>query len=90
MAEKKNKQEKLSEEHFQVEEAFSRLEEIIGRLESDAVPLRESIALYGEGAKLLARCREELSREKAARTFIRKAGNEEPERVVILSPAPEE
>ena len=34
--------------------------------------------------------REELSREKAARTFIRKAGNEEPERVVILSPAPEE
>ena len=34
--------------------------------------------------------REELSRERAARTFIRKPSNEEPERVVVLSPAPEE
>ncbi len=61
MAENIEKQEKQSGDHFQVEEAFGRLEEIIGRLESDSLPLRESIALYGEGAELLVRCREELT-----------------------------
>ena len=34
--------------------------------------------------------REELSREQAARTFVRKTEDEGPGRIVILSPAPEE
>lgn len=46
---------------FQLENAFKELETIISQLESDSVPLRESLALYGKGAKLLLECKEELS-----------------------------
>lgn len=46
---------------FRVEDAFEELEQIISQLESDDVPLKESIALYGKGAKLLAECRDELT-----------------------------
>lgn len=49
------------EEVFNLEQAFSELEEIITKLESDAVPLKESIELYGKGAKLVAACKEELT-----------------------------
>ncbi len=46
---------------FQLEEAFKELEMIISQLESDSVPLKESITLYGKGAGLLSKCKEELS-----------------------------
>lgn len=46
---------------FQLEEAFKELETIISKLESEEVSLKESLALYGEGAKLLSACKEELS-----------------------------
>lgn len=49
------------EEGFQLEEAFKELENIISKLESDSVPLKESIDLYGKGAKLLSACKEELT-----------------------------
>ena len=45
---------------FKIENAFEELEQIITQLESDSVSLRDSIALYGKGAKLLTECREEL------------------------------
>lgn len=51
----------MEENTFQLEKAFARLEEIIKALESDEIPLKESIELYGQGAKLLAQCKEELS-----------------------------
>ena len=51
----------MDENTFQLEEAFGQLEEIIGKLESDEISLKDSIALYGEGAKLVAQCKEELS-----------------------------
>lgn len=53
MAEKK--------EIFQLEEAFKHLEDIISKLESDDIPLKESLEFYGEGAKLLSACKEELN-----------------------------
>lgn len=46
---------------FQLEEAFKELETIISKLESEEVSLKESLTLYGEGAKLLLACKEELS-----------------------------
>lgn len=46
---------------FQLEEAFRQLEGIIEQLESEEVPLKDSIELYGKGAKLIAQCKEELS-----------------------------
>lgn len=51
----------MDEKTFQVEEAFCELETIIERLESEEVSLKESIELYGKGAKLVAQCKEELS-----------------------------
>lgn len=51
----------MSDNAFQLEEAFRELEGIIEQLESEEVPLKESIELYGKGAKLIAQCKEELS-----------------------------
>lgn len=51
----------MDEKTFQVEEAFGELENIIGQLESEEVSLKDSIELYGKGAKLIAQCKEELS-----------------------------
>lgn len=51
----------MAEKTFQVEEAFGELENIIGQLESEEVSLKDSIELYGKGAKLIAQCKEELS-----------------------------
>ncbi len=48
-------------EAFKLEEAFEQLEEIVGKLESEEVSLRDSITLYSDGVKLLAQCKEELS-----------------------------
>ena len=46
---------------FELEAAFAELEEIISQLESENISLKESIALYGNGAQLIAQCKEELS-----------------------------
>lgn len=42
------------------EEALSRLESIVSRLESGQAPLEESITLYEEGARLKALCEARL------------------------------
>lgn len=47
-------------EEFQLEKAFEQLEQIIEKLEAEDTPLKESIGLYGNGAKLLAACKKEL------------------------------
>lgn len=55
------KQEAIPEaEKIVVEEAFERLEEINARLESQETGLKESLALYAEGVKLVAACKESL------------------------------
>ena len=43
------------------EEAFKQLEDIVSKLESDEVSLKDSLTLYSEGAKLLAQCKDELT-----------------------------
>lgn len=48
-------------DEFNLEEAFKELESIISQLESDSLPLKDSIELYGKGAKLLVDCKEELT-----------------------------
>ena len=47
-------------EEFQLEKAFEQLEQIIEKLEAEDTPLKESIELYGNGAKLSAACKREL------------------------------
>lgn len=51
----------MSNQTFQLEEAFRDLEEIIEQLESEEISLKDSIELYGKGVKLVAKCKEELS-----------------------------
>ena len=46
------------------EEGMQQLAEITAKLEAGGLPLEEAVALYGEGAKLAAACRQELDRAK--------------------------
>ncbi len=50
------------------EAALQELEKVVGQLESGAVPLEESIALYARGAELRRHCEEKLrsAEEKVA------------------------
>jgi exodeoxyribonuclease VII small subunit len=47
------------------ERALAELEGIVGRLESGAVPLEESVAMYERGEALKRRCEELLSQAEA-------------------------
>lgn len=42
------------------EQAMERLEEIVGSMESDRMPLDEMVTAYEEGMKLLQRCRQRI------------------------------
>lgn len=46
------------------EEAMTRLDSIAATLDSGETPLEESLALYGEGAELLAFCEKKLKDAK--------------------------
>ena len=45
---------------FSIEEAFDKLNAIIGRMEQDDLSLAESMDLYKQGVGLLNRCRQTL------------------------------
>lgn len=49
------------DKEFNLEQAFEEIEGIIAQLETDNVSLKDSIELYGKGAKLLTSCKEELT-----------------------------
>lgn len=46
---------------FSIEKAFERLAEINTQLENPNVSLKDSLALYTEGVKLVGACKENLS-----------------------------
>lgn len=70
---------KQKKKDFQLEQAFEDLEGIIAKLESDDVSLKESIELYGEGAKLVALCKEELTGVEKEMIIIGQSFNTEEE-----------
>lgn len=43
-----------------IEESFSRLDELIERLEGDSLSLEESFKAYAEGLSLVKQCRESI------------------------------
>ncbi len=49
-----------SNKDFVIEDAFDRLAEINSKLESSDVGLKDSLALYAEGVKLVSKCKENL------------------------------
>jgi len=51
----------MSDKKKTFEEALGRLEEIVGKLEDQRIPLQDGFALYEEGMKLAASLRQELT-----------------------------
>ena len=50
----------MMDKDFSVEKAFERLAEINSQLENPQVSLKESLALYTEGVKLVDSCKKNL------------------------------
>ncbi|MDO4322610.1 MAG: exodeoxyribonuclease VII small subunit [Lachnospiraceae bacterium] len=48
------------EEELTLEEAFTRLDEMLERLEDRELPLEESFQLYQQGMELLKHCNEKI------------------------------
>ena len=63
MAQKK-KADSLQELSY--EEAYTRLQEVLGRLESGDTPLEESLQLYAQGTQLAAHCATKLEEAELA------------------------
>jgi exodeoxyribonuclease VII small subunit len=57
----------MSDEHFNFERSFARLEEILDRMNGGNVSLDESLSLYEEADRLLVSCGKKL---KTAETRI--------------------
>lgn len=53
-----------NEERLSFEEALSQLENIVRELESDSVPLEQTVALYEKAGALAAYCTEILEKAK--------------------------
>lgn len=59
----KKKEEKTEKEQaLSLEEAFARIEEVIGSLETEDITLEQSFAEYNRGMALLAQCNETIDR----------------------------
>lgn len=58
------------------EEGMKRLAEITAALEAGGLSLEESVALYGEGAKLAAECQKELQEAKLQITAFEQSRSE--------------
>ena len=62
-AQEMNRDKELGESaEMSIEDAFARLQEILGRMEEDGITLEESFAGYEEGMKLLKYCNEKIDR----------------------------
>ncbi len=62
-AQEMNRDKELGEStEMTIEDAFARLQEILGRMEEDGITLEESFAGYEEGMKLLKYCNEKIDR----------------------------
>lgn len=51
----------LKTEEIKLEEAMTRLDEVVRALDSDRLELEESLRLYEEGVRLVRLCHEKLS-----------------------------
>lgn len=62
-------------EEFRLEEAFGKIEELLGKLNDRDVSLEESFALYQEGMKLLKQCNEKIDRVEKQMLLIDEEGS---------------
>ena len=66
-----------------LEEAMTRLEEVVAELENEKLPLDKSLKLYEEGVGLAARCAEELECAKRKIQILQSGKNGEIEVVDV-------
>lgn len=57
-----------------LEEAFSKLEEVMGRLEKSDISLEESFALYQQGMNLLKQCNDSIDRVEKKLMILEEEG----------------
>ena len=57
-----------------IEESFSRLDELIARLEGDSLSLEESFKAYAEGLSLVKQCRESIDEVEKKVLVLEKSG----------------
>ena len=62
---------KTKDDEIKIEEAMSRLDEVVRALDSDRLELEESLRLYEEGIKLVRICNEKLSEAERRITALR-------------------
>lgn len=62
---------KTKNDEIKLEEAMSRLDEVVRALDSDRLELEESLRLYEEGIKLVRICNEKLSEAERRITALR-------------------
>lgn len=73
MAERKKKEEK----ELSIEEAFEKLNQIIGDLDKEEVPLEDSFHLYEEGMKLLRYCNAKVDKVEKQIIVLNGADNQD-------------
>lgn len=57
--------EKTRTKNFDFEKAIAKLEKIVQKLESETLPLEQSLSAFEEGVKLIRDCRSYLEQAKA-------------------------
>lgn len=62
---------KTKNDEIKLEEAMSRLDEVVRALDSDRLELEESLGLYEEGIRLVRICNEKLSEAERRITALR-------------------
>ncbi len=67
----------MSKTKLSLEEAMQRLEEITVKMEEEALPLADMMALYKEGKKLQEQCKKQLDLAEKEILMLDQAGSED-------------
>lgn len=68
----------MDKQHPTLEESFSKLEDIVNKLEKEDISLEDSFALYNEGMKVLKSCNDAIDTvEKKLMILNGEANNKE-------------
>ena len=77
----------MEKSSFSIEDAFDKLNAIIGRMEQDELSLAESMDLYKQGVGLLNQCRQAL--DQTEKELIVLQGENEYEKITGQDQSPE-
>ena len=76
----------MAEKKLTFEQAMSRLDEIVSRMEAGEAPLEESLALFEEGTQLVRRCTSMLDQAELKVTKLTVSSEGEPVEIPFENP----